>query len=72
MNGYRLNVVIGAPALVEWTLAGALGEPEPEPVITIRLGDLVIAVDVDVAEQIADGIVEALAERDTLPVWPRS
>lgn len=60
-----------APALVEWDPANELAG-ETEPSVTIRLDDLALVVGVDQAEQIADGIVEVLAERDTLPVWPRS
>ena len=60
-----------APALVEFEPANELAD-ETEPTVAIRLDDLTLVIGVDQAEQIADGIVEVLAERDTLPVWPRS
>ena len=60
-----------SPALVEWEPANEL-VGKTEPTVVIRLDELTLVIGVDQAEQIADGIVEVLAERDTLPVWPRS
>jgi hypothetical protein len=62
-TAYVLTIVGHTPVLVEYEQV----EFGDDPVVSIRIGGLVLRVSPELAEQLADGIIDAAAD-DPVPV----